>query len=65
MISDIHVLFSNNKSKVQSHTHNFFLSLARFPWPKVVHEVDFREGQFFDATCVLSGFQKSRFIFDI
>lgn len=49
MISDIHVLFSNNKSKVQSHTHNFFLSLARFPWPKLVHEVDFGEGQFFDA----------------
>lgn len=48
MISDIHVLFSNNKSKVQSHTHNFFLSLARFPWPKLVHEVDFGEGQFFD-----------------
>lgn len=35
MISDIHVLFSNNKSKVQSHTHNFFFISCTVPMAKI------------------------------
>lgn len=35
MISNIHVLFSNNKSKVQSHTHNFFLISCTVPMVKI------------------------------
>lgn len=35
MISDIHVLFSNNKSKVQSHTHIIFFISCTVPMAKI------------------------------